>query len=721
MSAEYTFTDALAALNSGKSLPETTTTLLSQLTKAERLSLLDGDTPFWAGQRSILLNRYNPVPYTHGSIPRLSIPGIKFTDGPRGIVMGHSTAFPVSMARGATFDISLEHRVGHAIGLEAKAQGANFYAGVCINLPRHPAWGRIQETYGEDPVLLGEFGVALTTGVQGHVMACVKHFALNSMENARFRVDVRVAEDVLREVYLGHFRRVVQEGGAAGVMSAYNSVNGEWAGQNRDLLIEILREEWGFDGLVMSDFVFGLRDAALSVRNGLDIEAPFIQQRSMHLESALESGRLSLEDIDRACERILRKQLEFAVRTQDSQPGLDVVFCDEHRALAREVAARSMVLLKNGPVNGQPILPLQTDNLKRVAVVGRLANIANTGDKGSSQVYPPSVVTPFEGIREALPDVEVLFADTKDEAEKLASQVDTVICVVGYTYEDEGEYITPPLEDNPALRACLPPTKTDEERETLAMFEGKIDSGGDMKPGIGGDRTSLRLREEDEKLIAAVAAQNSNTVVSMVAAGAVIMENWKDKVPAILMSWYSGSEGGHGLADVLLGRVDASGRLPFSIPTDEAHLPFFDRDATEIEYTRWFGQHLLDKLGVEAAFPFGFGLSYTTWEVEGATAVKLDDDNIQVNFTVRNTGKREGRFIAQVYGLPGVKDFPRRVLLGFIPVDIEAGKAKKVQVSASLRPVQKWDNGFSLRTKQLKIEVAGFAGDKQCAETEISL
>lgn len=635
--------------------------------------------------------------------------------------MGHSTAFPVSMARGATFDISLEQKVGNAIGLEAKAQGANFFAGVCINLPRHPAWGRIQETYGEDPVLLGEFGVALTTGVQGHVMACVKHFALNSMENARFRVDVRVAEDVLREVYLGHFARVVREGGVAGVMSAYNSVNGEWAGQNRDLLMGILRQDWGFDGLVMSDFVFGLRDAALSVRNGLDIEAPFIQQRGMHLETALERGKLSWEDVDRACERILRKQLEFAVRTQDSQPGLDVVFCDEHRALAREVAARSMVLLKNGPVNGRPILPLQTDSLKRVAVVGRLANIANTGDKGSSQVYPPSVVTPLEGIREALRDVEVLFADTKDKAEKLASQVDTVICVVGYTYEDEGEYITPPLEDNPALRACLPPTKTDEERETLAMFEGKIDSGGDMQPGIGGDRTSLRLREEDEKLIAAVAAQNNNTVVSIVTAGAVIMENWKDKVPAILMSWYSGSEGGHGLADVLLGKMDASGRLPFSIPTDEAHLPFFDRDATEIEYTRWFGQHLLDKLGVEAAFPFGFGLSYTTWEVEGATAEKLDNESIQVNFTVRNTGKREGRFIAQVYGLPGIKDFPRRVLLGFTPVDVEAGKAKQVQISTSLRPVQKWDNGFSMRTKQLKIEIAGFAGDQQCAETEISL
>jgi beta-glucosidase-like glycosyl hydrolase len=341
------------------------------------------------------------------------------------------------MARGATWDLDLERRVGTAIGLEAKAQGANYFAGVCVNLPRHPAWGRIQETYSEDPLLLGEFGLALTQTVQEHVMACVKHYALNSMENARFRVDVRVDEDVLHEVYLPHFRRIV-EGGVGAVMSAYNSVNGEWAGQNHHLLTEILREQWGFDGLVMSDFVFGLRDAAKSVMNGLDIEAPFRQQRGLHLESALESGELQWEDVDRACERILRKQLEFTIRTEKSHPGAEVIFSKKHRALAREVAARSMVLLKNNPINGDPLLPLQPKSVAKVAVVGRLANIANTGDKGSSQVYPPSVVTPLEGIRAALPNVEVLFAETVQEAERLASKVDVIIPVVGYTYEDEG-------------------------------------------------------------------------------------------------------------------------------------------------------------------------------------------------------------------------------------------------------------------------------------------
>lgn len=719
---EYTFNDAITDVKAGQSLVETTQILLSQLTKEERLSLLDGDVEFWPGLRSILCDRYNRTPYVHGAIPRKHIPGIKFTDGPRGVVMGSSTAFPVPMARGATWDVELERRVGDAIGREAKAQGANYFAGVCVNLPRHPAWGRIQETYGEDPLLLGEFGLALTQSVQKHVMACVKHYALNSMENARFRVDVSVEEAVLHEVYLAHFRRIV-EGGVAAVMSSYNSVNGEWAGQNRHLLTEILRDQWGFDGLVMSDFIFGLRDAAASVKNGLDIEAPFRQQRARKLPRALESGELDWKYVDRACERILRKQIEFTVRTEDSQPSRDVVFCDEHRALAREVAARSMVLLKNDTVDGKAVLPLQAESLSRVAVVGRLANIANTGDKGSSQVFPPGVVTPLDGIKAALPGTEVLFADSVAKAEQLALQVDVVICIVGYTHEDEGEYVVPALQDNPALRDTLPPATTAEERETLDIFEGNSDKGGNggIKAGAGGDRNSLRLREEDEKLISAVTAHNPRTIVSVITAGAVIMESWKDRVPALLISWYSGSEGGHGLGDVLLGKVDASGRLPFSIPTSEAYLPFFNRNAAEIYYDRWFGQHMLDKLGVKAEFPLGFGLSYTTFAVDNIIAESVDKESIQVAVNVQNTGRRPGRFIAQAYAVTNIPDFPTRVLLGFAPVDLDVGQKTKMRFLASTRPLQQWKAGtFTLRTNQIQLQVASFAGDGGAVSTNVS-
>ena len=214
------------------------------------------------------------------------------------------------MARGATWDPILEERVGDAIGQELRATGANLTGAVCVNLLRHPAWGRAQETYGEDPHHVGEMGAAFTRGLQRHVMACVKHFACNSMENARFTVDIEVDEVALREIYLSHFKRIVDEG-VASVMSAYNSVNGEWCGENRQLLTDVLRDEWGFDGFVISDFVFGVRNASASVRAGLDVEMPFRMARAQHLPGALERGEVTWADVDQAVERVVSTLLRF--------------------------------------------------------------------------------------------------------------------------------------------------------------------------------------------------------------------------------------------------------------------------------------------------------------------------------------------------------------------------------------------------------------------------
>jgi beta-glucosidase len=720
---QYTFQDAVSEIQRGEPLSSATDKLLASLTESERLSLLDGDERFWPGLRSIFMERYNAKPYVMGEVKRVGIPGVRFTDGPRGVVMGDSTAFPVSMARGATWDIELERRVGRAIGKEARAQDAHYFAGVCVNLPRHPAWGRIQETYSDDPLLLGEFGLALAQGVQEEgIMACVKHFALNSMENARFQVDVQIDEDVLHEVYLPHFRRIVQ-GGAASVMSSYNSVNGEWAGQNRELLTKVLREHWAFDGFVISDFLFGLRDAPLSVKNGLDIEAPFSQQRAMHLQSALYSGELEWADVDKACRRILSKQLQFSAETRTSKPDMSVVFCDEHRALAREVAQCSMVLLKNDKVESRSLLPLDRRNLSSIVLVGRLANVANTGDHGSSRVFSPHVVTPYEGVKEALPNSKIVLEDTTstEKAAKAASRSDIAICIVGYDHGDEGEYLTP--QQDPAIAAVFPPATAGDGdvSEIRAIMNGEKNdtaSKKDSSPeaGSGGDRKSLRLHASDVALIEAVAAANPRTIVVIVAAGAVIIEEWKDKVPAIVMGWYAGSEGGHALADVLLGHVNASGRLPFSIPSSEDHLPYFDMNAKKITYDRWHGQHLLDKLGVEAAFPSGFGLSYTTFALSDLQvgSPNFRREAVDVTVTVKNTGDREGRLIAQVYGVVEQHDFPRRVLLGFAPVDLDAGEVKKVTVNASLRPLQRWVGGrFVLDLERVTIEAAAYAGDPE--------
>ncbi|MET0907847.1 MAG: glycoside hydrolase family 3 N-terminal domain-containing protein, partial [Ilumatobacteraceae bacterium] len=285
--------------------------LVGQMTSEEKLGCLDGDTPFWAGIVDMGSGGYYEHPWPAASVSRLGVPGISFADGPRGCVIGDATAFPVSMARGAAFDPDLEERVGEAIGLELRASGATYTGAVCMNLLRHPAWGRAQETYGEDPHHVGVMAAASTRGLQRHVMACMKHFALNSMENARFSVDVTVDERALHEVYLPHFERVAGEG-VASVMSAYNSVNGEWCGENAQLLTEILRDEWGWDGFVTSDFVFGLRDAVKSVGAGLDVEMPFRQQRAVALPDAVADGALGVEVVDTACERIVATLLRFA-------------------------------------------------------------------------------------------------------------------------------------------------------------------------------------------------------------------------------------------------------------------------------------------------------------------------------------------------------------------------------------------------------------------------
>jgi len=242
--------------------------LLEQMTLREKVWLLNAN---WDPISNVLKyqNPYNPIPIETNGCKRLNITPIKFSDGPRGVVMGKSTCFPVSMARGASFDRALEKKVGDVIGKEARAQGANYFGGVCINLLRHPAWGRAQETYGEDPFHLGEMGKALTESVQEHnVIACLKHYAVNNIENSRFRVNVKADERTLREVYLPHFKKSIRAG-AASVMGAYNLYEGDHCCESDFLLNKVLREDWGFEGFTISDFIFGIRDALKAIKSGL--------------------------------------------------------------------------------------------------------------------------------------------------------------------------------------------------------------------------------------------------------------------------------------------------------------------------------------------------------------------------------------------------------------------------------------------------------------------
>ncbi len=682
------FEDARARVRAGEDVGEVARAFVAELTVDEKLWCLDGDEEFWPGlvrmagraQARVAGEGYRGQPYYAARLSRVGFPGIAFSDGPRGVVIGSNTCFPVSMARGATWDPDLEERIGDAIGRELRACGATLFGGVNVNLLRHPAWGRAQETYGEDPHHVGEMGAALARGVQRHAMACVKHFALNSIDNARFKIDVQADERALHEVYLPHFKRVVDEGIAC-VMSAYNSVNGAWCGENRVLLTETLRDEWGFRGFVISDWIFGLRDPVKSVLAGLNLEMPFRQQRMQHLPPALADGTLDEGDIDRVVVPTVETVLRFDEVLSRPAPDASVCASPEHRALAYEAAAKSIVLLKNDG-GGGPLLPLDQSKLRRVAVLGRLGAVANLGDQGSSNVVPPSVVTPLDGLRAALPEAEILANDGAglDEAKEIARSADAVIVVVGCTFEDEGEYITA----QPGLLISNAPPRPERLPSAERPPQQRPDSARREQRGFaaGGDRESLELSVADQALIRAAVEANPSTVVVLMGGSAIMVEGWHEAAPAILMLWYPGMEGGRALADVLTGRVGPSGRLPFAVPRDASHLPHFDRDATSITYDLFHGQWLLDRDGHEARYPFGFGLSYGPPAVISDVAVEQTDAGLVVSATARNDGGSDATEVLQVFaGKRGSRfDRPLWRLAAFARTTTRPGESTSVRL-----------------------------------------
>ncbi|MEJ2294141.1 MAG: glycoside hydrolase family 3 C-terminal domain-containing protein [Candidatus Lokiarchaeota archaeon] len=578
-----------------------------------------------------------------GGVERLGIPPFYFTDGPRGVVITGSTCLPVSMARGASWDVDLEEAVGEVIGKEVRAHGGNLYGGVCINLLRHPAWGRAQETYGEDPYHLGELGSALLRGVQKHnVMATIKHFAANSIEFSRFKVNVMMDERTLREVYLPHFKRCV-ENGCATVMSAYNKLNGTYCGHNSHLLRDILKGDWQFKGFVHSDWMNGLYDTIGGIKGGLDVEMPRTKHYGRKVIKAIQKGKISVDLINDSARRIIETVLHYTTRKDPQQYPLELIGCTDHVRIARKVAEKSMVLLKNT----DDLLPLDTDNISKLLVLGKLADLKNTGDHGSSRVRQDNIITPLHGIRNLVNNnIEIAYDEGNDlkEVIRKSKAVDTVVIVVGYTYRDEGEYIR--------------------------QFIPKI-----------GDRKSLKLKDHDRDLIISASEQNPNVIVVLVGGSAIIMEEWIDKVKAVLMAWYSGMEGGTALANIIFGKVNPSGKLPFTIPKNESDLPFFKSHIDEIEYGYYHGYTLMDKKDIIPRFPFGFGLSYTQFEYENLT-VKSYDGNIIASIDVTNTGKRAGEEIVQLYvGFENSKvDRPKKQLKGFEKILLEPGQTRNVSI-----------------------------------------
>ena len=616
--------------------------LIPQLTVKEKIGIMSGQIT----EEKLLYDlfeivHYNFDPYPTLAVDRLGIPNVRFVDGPRGVVAGSATCFPVSMARGATFDRELEEEIGRCIGAEIRAVGGNYYGGVCINLPRNPRWGRAQETYGEDSYHIGEMGASLTKGIQSqNVMACIKHFALNSIENARFTADVQIDKRTLHEVYLPHFKKCI-EAGAASVMCAYNSVLGSFCSENKYLLHDTLRDRWGFEGFTLSDFLWALHEgrAVESVKAGMNIEMPCVAFYENEIPQALEEGRVTEDDLNEAVGYILRTILYYETRKDPEAFTPDVIARPSHIAVAKRAAEEAAVLLKN---EGH-VLPLNPEKTGRILVLGKLGNAQNIGDHGSSMVHPYYAVSPLSGIMKRMPRALILYNDGTDLelAKKQAADVDAVVIVAGYVHSDEGEFLSSKVE---------------------------------TEATAGGDRMTMRLHKRDTDIIEAVAGICPNTIVSLIGSSAILINEWESKVPAILFSFYGGMEGGTVLAEILFGDVNPSGKLPYTVAYKEDDYPFFDPD----------GYAKMDKENKEVLYPYGYGLSYTSFSF-GEPVAEVFGDTAKFRFAVTNTGNADGAEIAQLYiGCEGsAVDRPVKTLRDFARVTLKAGETKEVELSVT--------------------------------------
>jgi beta-glucosidase len=700
----------------GRDATDAASELVAAMSDDEVIATLHGDMGFWECLHEADFVGYNTHPYVAGENARLGIPGIRFADGPRGVVVGRSTCFPVALARGATWDPAFEERVTERIGAEAQSYGANLWAGICINLVRHPAWGRSQESYGEDPVHVGAMGAAAATGASRHVMTCVKHFAVNSIEKPRHRVDVVCDDDVLHEVYLPHFRQVV-DAGVDSVMSAYNKVNGEWAGHSRPLLTDILRTEWDFDGFVMSDFFLGIRDSVAAVEAGMDLEMPCAEIHPRGLRQALADETLERSDLERSAVRILSAQLSSWSRW--SRPSAVVPADALGLELAEESAVRSAVLLRNETVDGGPLLPLDVSSIRRVLVVGALADVPVTGDRGSSDVRAPSVITFLEAVRAALPDVQIDHEPSDPAAAaRLAVEADVVIAYVSYSDTDQGESFD--MYQNGLLESLGPEAVTDDEirmrreiHENLARLLEPDETGRVLMPSS--DRPHLFLPESDVALLRAAAGSNHRTVAVVATGNAVIMP-WAGEVASILVQWFAGARGGAATMRLLLGLDAPSGRLPITFPSAANTMPPFDMNADVAHYDRWYGYRLLDRAAERPAYPLGFGLTYGTTEVVGAELIASDDSGWEIAVRVRNHSSRPLGDVIQVYGATELSDSesPARVLTGFGRVEIPAASEVTLVVTAYRGALDTWRQGERRRPSgPVRLEVARYHGDPE--------
>jgi beta-glucosidase len=606
------------------------------------------------------------------------LPVWEMRDGPRGVRRlgaGPATAFPVPVARAASFDVDLEQRIGEAIGRQMLAFKYDLMLAPTVNTLRHPAWGRSQETYGEDTVVLGEMGAALVRGIQTHVPTCIKHFAANTTEGNRESVSANMDEQTLHEIYTRQFQIAIEKSDPACVMAAYNQVNFTYSAQNQELLTTLLRDEWNWKGFVISDWG-AVKSTLPSALAGTDLEMP----NNMYYGSLLGqlAGNPSLSDrISQAVRRVLNVkkhfgQLDESFRSNEAYQNRSVdetvINQPDVLALVEEAAEKGMVLLENDDA----LLPLQPG--ARVLVVGPDGDVARLGDSGSSQVAPAEnqVVTPLAGLR-AVGEGHGATVDYQAElagALSVAANYDAVVLVVSMQHSDEGEGY-----------------------------------------GGGDDRESLDLAgphpelwtEKPRAWIEQLATQTPNLIVVLNVGGAIV-EPSLERARALLYSFYPGQSGGTALGRLLFGDANFSGKLPFTVATDPAQYPVFGDSGTVANYDYLHGYRKFEREGLTPRYWFGSGISYTTFAYSNlavpCTAGVTPSGMLLAEVDVENTGAVAGSEIVQLYvGYPN-SSVRRSVkeLKAFTRVELAPGEKKRVQLRVPAADFEFYDEtaGWSM-------------------------
>ena len=628
----------------------------SDLTLEEKASLTSG-ADFW----------------TTKAIDRAGIPSVMMTDGPHGLrkqsgATDHlglaasvpATCFPPAVGIGSSFDPELIERVGAAIGVEAAIEDVAVVLGPGINIKRSPLCGRNFEYFSEDPIVSGILGAASVRGIQSKgVGTSLKHFAANNQEFDRMRASSDVDPRPLREIYLRGFERVVKDAAPWTVMCSYNKLNGVWTSEDPWLLTSVLRDDWGFDGLVVSDWG-AVNDRVAGVAAGLDLEMPASGGRTdAQLVAAVQAGTLDESVLDTAAGRAIDLVRKAGERPAVAGP-LDV---DAHHALAREAAGRSIVLLKNDDA----LLPLAAD--QKIAVIGAFATEPRFQGAGSSLINPTRV-------DKALDELRAVGGENVSSAAGFAVEGGDV-AASGRTADD--------LRAEAAGLAAA--------ADVAVLFLGLPAA----EESEGFDREHIDLPADQLAVLDAVLDVNPRVVV-VLSNGGVVALPFADRVPAIVESWLLGQAGGSAVADVLYGAVNPSGKLTETVPVRLEDNPSFGNFPGEFGHVR-YGEGLLvgyrwyDAKGLEVTFPFGHGLSYTTFEYGDATATVGADGDIVVRVPVANTGDRDGREVVQVYVAPRrsiVQRAPRE-LKAFASVALVAGETREVELIVRREDLAYWD------------------------------